>query len=224
MEVLLENLFPKAKVSCKKKIIFSTPMFLCQSYIDEIHPNPHYIISKPTTTNLMESQSQNILAHIEILDDSGDEDTQEIWKKSDLFEVQMKKIEKPDGSKMVVCNYYSKEFKWSKSGGYNTYQWHVNNLHPTEIAKSKAKGQTQISRYISPNTQLLSYSITNNREELARMVFIEHLPFNFGEKVGFLNYCQRALNPSTCLVPRIILIRTLFDLYKKKKKRFGKFF
>ena len=102
----------------------------------------------------------------------------------------MKKIEKLDGTNIIVCNYCSKKLKWSKSEGYEIYRRHVNNLHLVKAVNSKVKGQTQISRYISPNTQLLSYSITNNREELARMVFIEHLPFNFGEKVGFLNYCQ----------------------------------
>ena len=67
----------------------------------------------------MESQSQNILhhdsAHIEILDDDGDENTQKMCKKSDLFKVHMKKVENPDGTKIVVCNCCSKEFKWSKS-------------------------------------------------------------------------------------------------------------
>ena len=26
------------------------------------------------------------------------------------------------------------------------------------------------------------------------MIAVEHLPFNFGEKVYFINYCQKALN------------------------------
>ena len=112
-------------------------------------------------------------------------------KKSDLFEVHMKKVTKSDGSLAIVCNYCSKEFRWSKSGGYDTYRRHINNTHPTEAAKSKAKGQTQISRYASANDQLFRYSDANNREELARMVAVEHLPFNFGEKVGFINYCKK---------------------------------
>ena len=48
------------------------------------------------------------------------------------------------------------------------------------------------------------------------MVAIEHLPFNFGEKVGFINYSQKALNLSVSRVPRFILTRTLFNFYKKK--------
>ena len=47
---------------------------------------------------------------------------------------------------------------------------------------------------------------------------IEHLPFSFGEKVDFVNYCQRTLNPTTCRVPRIIFTHILFYLYKKRKK------
>ena len=49
------------------------------------------------------------------------------------------------------------------------------------------------------------------------VVVVEHLPFNFGEKVGFVNYCQRALNLSACRVPKPTFTRTLFDLYKKGK-------
>ena len=81
--------------------------------------------------------------------------------------------------------------------------------------KSKVKGQMQIFKYASSINQLFHFSDVNNKEELARMITIEHLPFNFGEKVGFLNYCQKILNPSTYHVPRTTLTRTLFNLYKK---------
>ena len=56
------------------------------------------------------------------------------------------------------------------------------------------------------------------------MVAVEHLPFNFGEKVGFVNYCQKTLNPSACHVPRTTLTHTLFNLYRKSKKDFIKYF
>ena len=68
-----------------------------------------------------------------------------------------------------------------------------------------------------PNTQLFRYFYANNSKELARMVVFEHLPFNFYEKVGFVNYCQRTLNSSACRVPKTTLTSTLFYLYKKKK-------
>ena len=42
----------------------------------------------------------------------------------------------------------------------------INNTHPTEAAKSKAKGQMQITRYASANDKLFRYSDANNREEL----------------------------------------------------------
>ena len=61
----------------------------------------------------------------------------------------MKQLEKSDETILVVCNYFSKEFKWSKFGGYGTYRRHINNAHPTETDKSKVKGQTQFSRYVS---------------------------------------------------------------------------
>ena len=52
----------------------------------------------------MKSQSQNIPTHIEISDDDDDQDMQETHKKSDLFELQMKKIEKSNGTIIVICN------------------------------------------------------------------------------------------------------------------------
>ena len=61
-------------------------------------------------------------------------------------------------------------------------------------------------------------------EELAHMIAVEHLPFNFGEKVGFVNYCQKKLNSSACHVLRITLTRILFNLYKKRKKYLIKYF
>ena len=43
--------------------------------------------------------------------------------------------------------------------------------------------------YASANDQLFRYFDANNKEELVRMVAVEHLPFNFGEKVSFISYC-----------------------------------
>ena len=63
-------------------------------------------------------------------------------------------------------------------------------------------------------------------EELARMVAIEHLPFNFGEKVGFINYRQKALNPSACRLELLLHIHFLIYIKKGKKdlvKYFKKF-
>ena len=51
------------------------------------------------------------------------------------------------------------------------------------------------------------------------MVATEHLPFGFGEKVGFVNYCQNALNPTMQRVPRATLTRTLNGIYKTEKKK-----
>ena len=51
------------------------------------------------------------------------------------------------------------------------------------------------------------------------MVTVEHLSFSFCEKVGFVNYIQKVLNPSAYRVSRSIFTRTLFNLYKKKSKK-----
>ena len=61
-----------------------------------------------------------------------------------------------------------------------------------------------------------------NREELAKMISIEHLSFSFGEKIGFVNYCQNALNLSAKRVLRTTLTHTLHSLYKKGKKELQK--
>ena len=51
-----------------------------QSYVDETHPNPPFIIFEPISTNSMESQYQNIPNHIEIFDDGDDQDTRDTHK------------------------------------------------------------------------------------------------------------------------------------------------
>ena len=51
----------------------------------------------------------------------------------------------------------------------------------------RSRVEIQIAKYASSNTQLFRYSDANNREKLACMV-IEHLPFNFGKKVSFVNF------------------------------------
>ena len=56
------------------------------------------------------------------------------------------------------------------------------------------------------------------------MVVVEHLSFSFGENVGFINYCQRALNPSACRVLRATLRETLQNIYYKEKRKFKKYF
>ncbi|KAK2645870.1 hypothetical protein Ddye_021065 [Dipteronia dyeriana] len=119
----------------------------------------------------------------------------------------MKKVMKPNGTCWAVCNYCIKEYKWTKSGGYGTYRKHITTRHPTELAKGNA--QSQISRFSTSDTQLFKYSDQANREELARMVVVEHLPFSFGEKVGFIKYCHKALNPAACRVPRTTLTCTI---------------
>ena len=56
------------------------------------------------------------------------------------------------------------------------------------------------------------------------MISMEHLSFNFGEKVGFVNYCQNALNPCAKRIPRNTLKRTLYKLYSKEKKELHQIF
>ena len=55
------------------------------------------------------------------------------------------------------------------------------------------------------------------------MIDVQHLPFNFGEKISFVNYCQRALSLFACHVPRTTLAYTFF-IFIKKEKIFDNYF
>ncbi|KAK2638186.1 hypothetical protein Ddye_025981 [Dipteronia dyeriana] len=204
-----------------------------QAYLESLNypanPNPPLIISElnasqpspsPNPDN-MTSQSENIPDFV--TDPNFEEELQKDKKhaKSDIFVLHMKKVTKPDGTCWAVCNYCSKEYKLTKSGGYGTYMKHITTRHLAELAKGSI--QSQIFRFSTPNTQLFKYSDQANREELARMVVVEHLPFSFGEKVGFIKYCQKALNPAACRVPRTTLTRTMYDIYKKEKRILKKY-
>ena len=90
--------------------------------------------------------------------------------------------------------------------------------------RNQGKGSSANFQDAFANDQLFRYFDANNREEFARMVAVGHLPFNFDEKVSFVNYCQKILNPSARRVPRITLTRTLFNLYKKSKKELIQYF
>ena len=132
----------------------------------------------------------------------------------------MKKVRKEDGSYVAACNYCTKTYKWSKSGGYVTYWKHIETKHPDAITRTRS--QSQIPRYATPNQQLFRYTDEQNREELARMVAVEHLSFSFDERVGFINYCRRALNPIACHVPRSMLTQTLQNIYLREKRKLEK--
>ena len=47
---------------------------------------------------------------------------------------------------------------------------------------------------------------------------MEHLSFNFDDKVGFVNYYQNALNPCAKRIPKNTLKCTLYKFYSKEKK------
>ncbi|KAK3189036.1 hypothetical protein Dsin_028597 [Dipteronia sinensis] len=203
------------------------------------HSHPSLRISEPdlNVTPILTSQSENMpdLGHDGDEHDDPDPNPHQDFDfypqmeeklpkqvKSDLFVLHMKKVTNEDGSTIVICNYCKKVFKWHKSGGYGSYRKYITNSHPD--AQAKSSSQSQIPRYATPNQQLFKYSDAKNREELARIVAVEHLPFSFGEKVGFNNYCQRALNPAACRVPRTTLTEALENIYEKEKKMLEIFF
>ena len=86
------------------------------------------------------------------------------------------------------------------------------------------KTQTKISRYTTNTPQLFHFSDTKNRDELTKMVSVEHLSFSFGKKLSFINYYQNALNSQVTRVSRITLTRTAYKLCKKNYLIFSSFF
>ena len=195
-----------------------------QTYAEDLglnYPRPPLIISEPdpnepndtpVTPHNLTSQSEN-MPYIDTPPDfdfdppevelQEEEDVIQKKHKSDLFVKHMKKVRKEDGSFVAACQYCPKVYTWSKSGRYGTYRKHIETQHPEAIIRTRS--QSQIPKYATPNQQLFRYIDEQNREELARMVAVEHLSFSFGERVGFINYCRRALNPAACRVPRSML-------------------
>ena len=110
----------------------------------------------------------------------------------------------------VTCNYCPKKYTFRAGGGYGTLRRHLTIKHPNQLGVQKQ--QMQIFGYacsFSTPSQLFKYSDETNKVELAKMISMEHLSFNFGEKVGFVNYCQNALNPCAKRIPRNTLKRSL---------------
>lgn len=62
------------------------------------------------------------------------------------------------------------------------------------------------------------YSEQRHAEELARLVCAENLSFDFGEKLTFVNVCQRALNPAAQPIPNKTIKQIVYKLYKQGKK------
>ncbi|KAI9157863.1 hypothetical protein LWI28_029274 [Acer negundo] len=59
--------------------------------------------------------------------------------KSDQFVKHMKKVRQENGSYVATCNYCKKVYKWSKSGGYDTYRKHIQTKHPEAETRSSYK-------------------------------------------------------------------------------------
>jgi hypothetical protein len=142
---------------------------------------------------------------------------------SDIFKVHFTKRRQTENIFDVICNYCGQLYKFKVGGGYGTFRRHLEQKHPDKIGYDKT--QTQISGYATSRPHpLFQYSDKKNKEELAKMVSMEHLSFSFGEKVGFVNYCQNALNPSAKRIPRNTLKREIYVQYKKGKKELRNMF
>ena len=144
--------------------------------------------------------------------------------KSPMFRFHFTRVELPNGQLLAKCRYCKSEFKMKKGGGYGTISRHLHQKHPTEAAKTMARGQTQISRFSTPQNQLFIYDDEKNKECLTRMICQENLPFIFSEKLGFVDYCQEALNPQAHKFSRKTIRREAFKQYAAKKNELSEFF
>ena len=125
-----------------------------QAYAKDLglnYPTPPLIISEPdpndNTPNLT-SQSENMPDIDTPLDFDFDTPEVELEKeedlihkqsKFDLFVKHMKKVRKEDGDFVAACNYCTKTYKWSKSGGYDTYRKHIETKHPDAMTRTRSQ-------------------------------------------------------------------------------------
>ncbi|KAK2633720.1 hypothetical protein Ddye_028512 [Dipteronia dyeriana] len=174
-------------------------------------PNPNITISNEniSTPSTMPPPSDEFYA-----------DEEEKPLKSDLFRVHMKKIELDDGTIKIMCNYCPKTYKAVKSFGYGTYWNHVKRNHPSELVK--ASNQGQISRYGTSTNQLFHYMSEKNKEELATMVVVEHLPFSFECLQDYLTHYYNSLGIETDVLRCCNSVKTLlYELYDEYLKIYG---
>ena len=112
----------------------------CQSYVDDTQNNHPLIISKPTSANPLESQSQNQPSHFEIFDDEGDDqetiDTHERRKKFDLFEVH----------KIGWNHSNGLQSSRSSSGRNSEVTTHIDNISPILIPLKLRSQRQKVKR------------------------------------------------------------------------------
>ncbi|KAL5787622.1 hypothetical protein ACOSP7_004571 [Xanthoceras sorbifolium] len=115
-----------------------------QTYVEELYgnefeiPSPPVRISEPFSTPQGPhpyTQSQSNTSQSQNMSNFGDDDAKNY--KSKLFRAHIKNVEKEPGQWVVRCNYYSKELKWNKSGGYSSYWKHINTNHLAEATRPR---------------------------------------------------------------------------------------
>ena len=136
--------------------------------------------------------------------------------KSEIFTKHFTKEIDVNGKSQAKCNYCPKSYQYKMGDGYGKYHKHLRKFHPQELGIDNK--QTQITGFATSNLSLFRFSEERHRNELAKMIAIEHLSFSFGEKLGFKKYCQNSLNPQFKNVPRTTLRRTLKNIYNQGKK------
>jgi hypothetical protein len=116
----------------------------------------------------------------------------------------------------VKCNYCTpttKLYAFKSKNGYAMLSQHLKKRHPQEFNLDFK--QQQITEYTTTTFDplfffgLFKYCEKVQREELAKMVVIEHRSFNFGKKLRFNKYCKNALNHAVKRVSRTTLTHTL---------------
>ena len=135
------------------------------------------------------------------------------------------KIARPDRGPNrydVKCKHCEiQPYKWIGGQGYGTFSRHLQRKHADVLGNDLR--QKKISGY-GTNSPAFQFDKNSYREGFARLVSVEHLPFNFAESFATINFLQTEVNPQATSISRSTLTRDLKKIYYNDKKQLIEFF
>ena len=146
---------------------------------------------------------------------------------SDTFAIHFtkRKITPDDDYNLEAsCNYCTKVYPFKKGGGHGTLNTHTTNHHPEKLGISTTQSQLQFQstsgaqQGSSFSSVLFKFDKWVYRDELAKLVCVKGLPFNFADDDYFDAFVRLSLNPAAGRVPRSNLVRDITRVVKKYKK------
>ena len=137
----------------------------------------------------------------------------------------------------AICNYCGISYAFPKGGGYGTMTRHLSAHHPDKYTKEKESAdgvQTQLNfssggeggssdggvsqgQGSSGGNVLWRFNNMAYREELARFICMDHLPYSFVESLSYRNMVTRFLQPQAQHVSRQTITRDVEQLALRGK-------